>query len=86
MRKVVGIGIGIAVVAAIVYATMGQLRVSCEVCMTYRGGQVCESARAADRDQATQQARTAACTRLSGGVTDGIQCNNTRPLSVRCTD
>ena len=85
-RTLVGVGIGIAVVAVIVIATMGQLRVSCEVCMRYRGRELCESARAANRNQATMQARSTVCARLSGGVTDGIQCNNTQALSTICAE
>ncbi len=85
-RTLVGVGIGVAVVAAIVFATMGQLRVSCEVCMRYHGRELCESARAVNRDQATMQARSTACARLSGGVTDSVKCNNTQALSILCSD
>ena len=85
-RGLVGTLIGVAVVAAIVVAAMGQLRVSCEVCVHYAGGQVCERARAASEQDATMQATTAACARLTNGVTNSIRCSNTPPVSVTCSE
>jgi hypothetical protein len=85
-RTWVGILIGLGFVAVVVIAAMGQFRVRCEVCMAYRGQQLCEQAAAADRDNAELQARSSACAQISGGVTDGIQCNNTAPLSVTCNE
>lgn len=83
-RGLIGTLIGVAFVAAVVYAAMGELQTACEVCMRYRGEQICERARAADEQQAIMQATTAACARLSDGVTDGIQCNNTPPVKATC--
>ena len=85
-RAIVGILVGIAFAAAVGFATWDQIRVTCEVCMMYRGRQICEQAVSADRAQAMMHATTSACAQLSAGVTDGIQCNNTRPLSVQCSE
>lgn len=85
-RTWVGILIGLGFVAVVVIAAMGQFRVRCEVCMAHRGRQLCEQASAADHDSAELQARSSACAQISGGVTDGIQCNNTLPLSVTCNE
>jgi len=85
MRVAVGSLLAIVFLAALVWLTAAQARVRCEVCMSHRGRQLCETALAADRDQARAQARNAACARLSSGVTDGIACNNTPPLSVSCS-
>ena len=84
MRVVIGSLAGIVFLAAIVWVTLQQAQARCEVCMVHRGRQLCEVATAADRDQAAAQARSSACARLSSGVTDGIQCNGSAPLSVRC--
>lgn len=86
MRVVVGILIGAAFVIAVVIGAREQLRVRCEVCLEYGMGRTCETARAANRDLAIMQATTAACAKLSGGVTEGIRCNNTPPLSTTCSE
>jgi len=86
MRVLVGTLVGVAFLVAVVVAAMDQLRVECEVCMAYDGRRTCEVAHAADRQQATMQATTAACAKLSGGVTDGIRCSSTPPLSTRCEE
>jgi uncharacterized membrane protein YciS (DUF1049 family) len=85
-RTIVGILIGVGFLVALVVATLDQIRVKCEVCMVHRGRQVCEAASAADRAQALMQATSTACAQLSDGVTDGIRCTNSAPLSSRCSD
>jgi len=86
MRVLIGLLIGIAFVVAVVIAARQQLRVECEVCMVYDGRRTCEVAHAVDVDHATMQATTAACAKLSQGVTEGIRCNNTPPVSSRCAE
>ena len=71
---------------ALALAIRDQARVRCEVCVVYRGQQVCEAARSGDRSQALMQATNAACIQLSRGVTDGIRCNNTPPVAVECSE
>ncbi len=84
MRVLFGVTVLILFVVAVVLGAMSQLRTRCEVCMEFRGRQVCEVARADDEEAAILQATTAACSILSGGVTDGIRCGNTPPRSIRC--
>ena len=85
-RALVGTLLGVGFAVALVVTTAHQVRVTCEVCMAYRGRQKCEEAIAVDRAEALMQATSSACTQLSGGVTDGIQCNRTPPLSTRCSE
>ncbi len=85
-RALVGTLLGVGFVVALVLTTANQVRVTCEVCMAYRGRQKCEEAVAAERAEAVMQATSSACSQLSGGVTDGIQCNRTPPLSTRCSE
>jgi hypothetical protein len=82
----VGSLIGVAFVAAVVIGAMGQLQSRCEVCIEFGGARSCNTAHAADRETAIMQATTAACAKLSGGVTDGIRCNASPPLSTTCSD
>lgn len=86
MRVVVGILLGAAFVAAMVYAVMAEGRVECEVCVAYRGRTVCRTSTAVDRKSAISGAVSAACAVLSGGVTDGIECSSTPPRSLTCND
>ncbi len=85
-RVLVGTLIGVGFVVALIVTTAHQVRVTCEVCIVYRGGQKCEKAIAVDRAAALMQATSSVCAQLSGGVTDGIQCNRTQPFSTRCSE
>ena len=85
-RTVLGILLGIGFLAAIVLVTLDQARVRCEVCMVFGGRRICEEAIAVDRREAVLQATTSACSRLSSGVTAGLQCNATPPVSVECSE
>jgi hypothetical protein len=85
-RSLIGTLLGLGFAIALVVTTANQIRVTCEVCMAYRGRQKCEEAVAVDRAEAVMQATSSACSQLSGGVTDGIRCNQTPPLSTRCSE
>jgi dihydroorotase-like cyclic amidohydrolase len=70
------------VVAVILFSTFHQERVSCRVCVTFHGRQDCRTASATNRQEAVRTAVTGACALLAGGVTESIQCENTKPDSV----
>jgi hypothetical protein len=86
MRTVVGILVGAAFIAFMIYSVMAESRVECEVCVEFRGNSVCRSSKAVDQEHAISGAMAAACAVLSGGVTDGIRCTSTVPRSQRCDD
>jgi hypothetical protein len=85
-RTVAGILILLSFTAGVVYLTAQQFSVKCEVCVSYAGGRVCETALAATREDARQQATGSACSRLTSGVTDTVRCTGIRPETVRCED
>jgi hypothetical protein len=85
-KLLVGIGIALGFVGLVSIAIREQMRVECEVCVAYGGRQACESTVAGDRDQALMQAHATACAQISGGVTGGIQCNNTPALRTHCSE
>jgi hypothetical protein len=85
-RIIVGIVLFAAFVTTLVLALRNQARVECEVCVEFAGRHTCRTNWAADRNQAIMGATTAACSMLSSGVTAGIQCSNTPPRSVDCTE
>lgn len=84
MRVAIGVSIGIAFVVAMIFATLRETAVSCEVCLDFEGRSACRRSSAADRDQALYMAQSTACAVLSGGVTQGLQCQRTPPRSASC--
>ena len=79
------IGVVLAIVY-IVYSLTSLAQVSCEVCVEFRGVTECRRASGKDRLEAETAAASTACGLISGGVTDGIACNNTPPKSVSCQE
>ena len=84
MRTAVAALLTLAFVGALVYATVAANAVTCEVCIEFEGRQACRTGSARTKEEAVQGAITNACAILSGGVTDGIRCGNTRPSLERC--
>lgn len=75
-----------AVVGYILFSPMRLGRVSCEVCMEFKGQKACRTARGPSSDEAATTARDNACARIAFGREDSILCGNTEPASVRCTE
>jgi hypothetical protein len=84
-RIIIGILLGAGFLAALIYTTIDQTGVECEVCVTYNGRSACETVVGSDRPLAQMQATSTACTYLSSGVTDSISCTSVRPDKVVCT-
>jgi hypothetical protein len=85
-RVFAGIFLAAVFFSVLVMALMKEAQVECEVCIEFGGGRACRTSIASDRDRAIVGATTAACVVLSGGVTSGIQCGNTPPISLRCSE
>jgi hypothetical protein len=85
MRLVVVVFI-VAVVGYIVTSSMGTAKVSCEVCMDFKGRQACRTARGPTRDDAIMTARDNACAQIVSGRTDNILCGGSQPASVSCSE
>jgi hypothetical protein len=87
MSKVtlVSILFGLAVLAALIYSSMGLQEQSCEVCITFNGRTNCATASAPSQEEATRTASDVACAPISSGMTESIQCSNTPPDSVKCS-
>lgn len=84
MRLAIGLVLAAAFAAALVYSTLAESEVECEVCMAFGGRQSCRTVAAADRAYAVSMATSNACADLTGGVTRGIQCSAQTPRSIRC--
>ena len=77
---------GLAVLGLLIYSTMGLQQYSCEVCVTFEGQTRCSIARAPTSAEATRTATDVACAPISSGMTESIQCSNTPPDSVECSE
>ena len=84
MRTVIGWIIGLVFLAALVYATLGETGVECEVCVDFNERGACRTGTASDREGAVRGAVSNACKVLSSGVTQSIACDQTPPTSVVC--
>jgi hypothetical protein len=71
-----------AVLGVIFFSTFRQERVSCRVCVSFKGRRDCRTASAVTQQEAIRTAVTNACALLAAGVTETTQCENTKPDSV----
>jgi len=85
-RTAVGAALGIAFVAAVIWSAFQATRVQCEVCVDYKGRSACSTAQAADVAQAEAQALSGACSQVTGGVTETLECDRTPPTTRRCSE
>jgi hypothetical protein len=85
MRLAAGLALGVIFVVGLVYATLQQTGVRCEVCVEFEGRTECRTSSAADRDTAISMGVTNACAVLSSGVTQGIRCQSMPPIA-RCEE
>jgi hypothetical protein len=88
-RTAIGVAIGILFVGAVVWSALFQSALSetairCEICVDYKGRSACSIASAADREQALMQAQSGACTQVTGGVTETLECSALSPSVLRC--
>ena len=74
------------VVVYIVTSSMGIAKVSCEVCVEFKGRQACRTARGPTRDGAIVTARDNACAQIVRGRTENILCSGSQPASISCSD
>lgn len=75
----------IAGIAALFFImTSSSAKVTCEVCMDFRGRNNCASASGVDEAQATETARSTACGPIASGMDESIACGNTVPATTRC--
>jgi hypothetical protein len=75
----------VAVLVAVMYSTMGNAQVHCEVCVTFNGRTQCGNSASTSREQAERAATDLACNGLTAGMTELMQCQNspTRKISFR---
>lgn len=75
-----------ALVGYILYSPTQLGKVSCEVCMEFKGQKSCRTVTGPGRDEATRTGKDNACADIAFGREDSIRCGNSEPTSVRCTE
>jgi hypothetical protein len=84
MRTLLGILLGIGFLAVMVYISLGETAVRCEVCLQFNGASACRAGSGADAASAVQIAVSTACAELAHSRTQNIQCQATPPSSRSC--
>lgn len=69
--------------ALITYQMVGERRNRVEVCMEFRGRTECKVASGSTRDVAVRTAGDAACSLITNGMTELMQCQHSAPKSVQ---
>ena len=70
----------------IVTSTSKLGKVSCEVCVDFRGESICRTASGVSLDEAVDTARNNACAQIARGRTENILCGGSEPTSVQCNE
>lgn len=78
--------IGLALVAFIVWSTMGLAGYTVEVCMDYKSRTNCGTASGTSREEALRTATDLACATISSGVSETIGCANMKPSRISWID
>lgn len=85
-RTAIGAALGLAFVAAVVWSAFEATQVQCEICVEYKGRSACSTAQAADLAQAEAQAISGACSQVTGGVTETLECDRIAPVRRVCSE
>jgi hypothetical protein len=85
-RTAIGIAIGAAFVTAVIWSAFSETAVECEICVEYKGRSACSTARAANVSLAESQAHSGACSQVTGGVTETIECGRIGSTVRRCDE
>lgn len=86
VRTAIGVAIGAAFVASVIWSALLATAIECEICVEYKGRNACSIARAADVHQAERQAHSGACSQITGGVTETLECDRIGASLRRCAE
>ena len=85
-RTAISFAIGIAFVSAVIWYALDATNVECEICVDYKGRHACSVSRAADLETAEMQAHSSACSQVTGGVTETLECDRIMASVKRCSE
>ncbi len=78
------ISVLVGLMAVVVYSSFQIGGMRCEVCIRFRGREVCRAVDGTTEAEALMAATTNACARLASGVTDTLACERTPPTMSEC--
>jgi hypothetical protein len=84
-RTAISVAIGIAFVTAVIWSAFERTAIECEICVEYKGRRACSIALAADAESAEAQAHSGACSQVTGGVTETLECDRIGSTQRRCS-
>jgi hypothetical protein len=82
----VSLGGLVLLAALLVWTSLGEGQIECEVCVAYGPGTQCRKAAGKDRDEAMRAAQDAACATLASGRAASMECSRVRPVRESCTE
>ena len=85
-RTAIGLAIGIAFVSAVIWYALDATQIRCEICVDYKGRSACSVSQAADLRTAEMQAHSGACSQVTGGVTETLECDRIPAVVRRCSE
>ncbi len=85
-RTTISIAIGVAFVSAVIWYALDATHIECEICVDYKGRHACSISRAADLATAEMQAHSGACSQVTGGVTETLECDRISASLRRCSE
>lgn len=81
----IGFIVVLAFIGYVVYSSMANVDISCEVCIEYNGQSDCRTAAAPTREAAIEAAQNTACGIVGrGSMNDAIACGRVVPTSAMC--
>ena len=83
--KIVIVLLVLGAMAYIVTSSIATSKLSCEVCIDFKGRQACRTARGPTREEAIQTALNNACAQVVSGRTENILCGGSAPATVACS-
>ena len=84
-RTAIGLAIGAAFVSAVIWYALEATQIQCEICVDYKGRRACSISLAADIATAEMQAHSGACSQVTGGVTETLECDRMPAAVRRCS-
>ena len=72
-------------VAFLTWTTLSAQKVTCEICVEYKGARNCAAASHENEMEAVRSAQTTACGPVTSGMNDAIACGAIVPVSRKCT-
>jgi len=85
-RTAIGLAIGIAFISTVIWYALDATQIRCEICVNYKGRSACSVSQAADVLTAEMQAHSGACSQVTGGVTETLECDRMTSSVRRCSE